>query len=48
MESSTLNEEELLSDKLEKAAEKYYDFNGNEVNRQNLLDILQNNDCRES
>ena len=46
MASSTSNEEELLSDKLEKVADEY---NGDawDEERQALLQVLQNNDCRE-
>ena len=46
MELSTLNEEELLFDKLEKAAGEYYDENGCEDKREALQQILQNNDFR--
>ena len=46
MESSTLNIEELLSDKLEKGAVEYCE-NLTEEKRQNLLQVLQNNDCHE-
>ena len=46
MESSTLNEEELLSDQLKNVIEEYYQFGGEET-RQALLRFLKNNDCRE-
>jgi len=45
MESSlTLNKEELLCDQLEKTALEYCQTL-KETNRQNLLQVLQNNDC---
>ena len=47
MESSALNEEELLSDKLGKASEEYFKESWLDLKRQNLLQFLQNNDCRE-
>ena len=47
MESSTLNEEKLLFSELEKAVVEYRVSCFDEVKRQNLLDVLQNNDCRE-
>ena len=46
METLTLNEEELLSEKLEKVVEEYYENPWNEVKRQALLQVLQNNNCR--
>ena len=46
METSTLNEEELISDKLKNVIEEYYQFGGEEM-CEALLQFLQNNDCRE-
>ena len=46
MESSTLNEEELLGVKLRKFSEEYF-VNPSHDNRENLLQLLQNNNCRE-
>jgi len=47
MESTTLNEGEVLSDKLEKAVRSYdLSFFDSEKKQQNLLHVLQNNDCR--
>jgi len=47
MESTTLNEEELLSDQFEKAVDEYGETFGSEEKREALLNFLQNNDCRE-
>ena len=47
MELSTLNEEELLSEKLQKVFVEYCETDGNEESREALLQFLQNNDCRE-
>ena len=40
MESTTLNEEELLSDKLDKAVVEYYHSRGSEEKRVALLHVL--------
>ena len=47
MESSTLNEEELLSRQLKMLVDEYFLLFGNEEKRQDLLQFLQINDCRE-
>jgi len=47
MESTSVNEEELLSDKLQKVGLEYSQNPFKDENRQNLLRILQSNDCRE-
>ena len=47
MESSALNEEKLLSGELKNVVEEYHQGYGSEEKRQNLLQVLQNNDCRE-
>ena len=47
MESTSLNEKELLDDKLNKVTLAYYQDPENEGKHQALLEFLQNNDCRE-
>ena len=45
--SSTLNEEELLFDELEKAVVEYFESD-EQRKRRNLLKVLRSNDCRET
>ena len=47
MESSSLNEEEMLSDKLEKAADEYNQVWGSDEFQENLLQVIGKFDCGE-
>ena len=47
MEISSLNEEEVLRDKLETAVEEYFENPDDVKNRKKLLKVLENNECRE-